>query len=91
MKAGLLNLLMKKLSDELEKVSQNFSSLEKEVSEFNGQVVQGKIEKLVGVFKISALQTEAKKYEEVITNTAKLAFPEQQLRTQAFLGFFDNL
>jgi len=43
--------------------------------------VQGKLEKIVGIFKISALQTEAKKYDELMTNSAKLAFPEQQLRT----------
>lgn len=46
----------------------------------NLAAVQGKLEKNVGVFKISALQTEAKKYEEIIANNAKLAFPEQQLK-----------
>lgn len=45
------------------------------------ELVQGKLEKNMGIYKISALQTEAKKYEEILNNSAKLAFPEQQLKT----------
>ena len=45
------------------------------------QAFQGKLEKIAGVYKISALQTQAKKYEELATNSSKLAFPEQQLKT----------
>ena len=67
-------------STEIEQVGERFSLVEKDVGELNTQTVQGKLEKLIGVFKISALQSEAKKYDELLSNSAKLAFPEQQLK-----------
>ena len=74
-----LNFLTQ-LNAEIEQVGERFSSVEKDVGELNTQTVQGKLEKLIGVFKISALQSEAKKYDELLSNSAKLAFPEQQVK-----------
>lgn len=68
------------LNNEIEEINARFANLERDVTDLNMAAVQGKLEKNVGVFKISALQTEAKKYEEILANNAKLAFPELQLR-----------
>lgn len=54
--------------------------MENNVTDLNIQAFQGKLEKIMGIFKISSLQTEAKKYEELISNSAKLSYPEQQLK-----------
>ena len=43
-----------------------------------------KVQKIINVFEISKLQTMAKKYNELIAKTARLAFPENQLKKLIF-------
>lgn len=71
-----LDTLQKQIDD----ANETYVNLEAEVENDNAKLLISKLEKYTNLFKISEMQIRAKKYDEIIAKSAKLSFPEAQLK-----------
>ncbi|CAK85690.1 unnamed protein product (macronuclear) [Paramecium tetraurelia] len=70
---------LENLQQQIQEASQQQQQMEQEAYDNKQKLYYAKNEKHLNVFKISQLQSQAKKYEELLNNP-KLPFPEQQIR-----------
>jgi len=51
--------------------------METDVHDLNVRLSLSKIDKVTNVYRISSMQGQAKKYDDIISGKARLQFPEQ--------------
>lgn len=68
------------VNQQIEEANKNYSEIENQINEKNMQLIENKVNKVLSVFQISEMQTIAKKYDELLNKSAKLALPESQLK-----------
>ena len=68
------------LRQEMSEMSEKITTLQDNVSEASNDLTKKRIDRLMNIFYISSFQNQAKKYDELSKNKAKLSFAEQTLR-----------
>jgi hypothetical protein len=68
------------LRQETREMNEKISALQDSCTDMSNDLIKKRIDRMMNIFYISSFQNQAKKYDELINNKAKLSFAEQTLR-----------
>lgn len=71
---------LNQLNAQIEATKDAYNRIESDMNEQLMKLSDSKVQKILNVFEVSKLQMMAKKYNEMIVKSARLAFPENQLK-----------